>query len=179
MLPNADYENIYTAKYDISGVSAFARVLPRDIARDALIDPKRLLTYAGTSPVAAQKVTVTNPTIANNVVVKNFPRTQRVTERQRYGSFQTLNFGGTLTDQLVLASPTTDRIFLAIQNLSLAGNLFIAFGSAANTTNGFKLFPGGALLLDAVVSQDDIHIISDIAGPTLGVILYANKGIDE
>lgn len=163
MLPNQGYDYTYTGKYGLFQFSGIAEIPPHDVWG---IDLSRLLTISQAESMSARGDA---PTSNDPVILVNDP--------QKYGyvSNMTINLTVALTDTLILPEPSTTRTFLSIQNLSLANNLFVSFGAAPTLTNGFKLFPGGSILMDSFVAQDDIHIMCDVA-PLAGVLLYSNKG---
>lgn len=96
-----------------------------------------------------------------------------VTEPQRYGYVATGN-GALLanTDTTVLLQPDSQRTFLVVQNTDAALDVWVNFGAAAAVNRGIKLTSGGILLMDAFVSQDDVHLFS--TGAALFGISYSN-----
>ena len=67
---------------------------------------------------------------------------------------------------LFLYSPQGKRNFLAIRNTSATANIYLDFNKDATVNSVFKISPGGTILFDAVVPQDDLYMISDTAGAT-------------
>lgn len=99
-------------------------------------------------------------------------------QNMTYGKFSNVALSIGVVDSLVLPAPVSKRIFLLIQNTHGIQNLFVAFGTVATNQNGVRIGPGGSLLLDNIVAQDDVHIIADGLGTT-GVLLYSNKNPNE
>lgn len=100
-----------------------------------------------------------------------------VTDSLKYGSFNNVILNVGLVSQLVLPQPQAGsvRTFLLIVNTHATQSLFVRFGAQSDALIGLVLLPvGGAIGLDAVVSQDDIHIIGNGAATT-GVLIYCNK----
>lgn len=104
--------------------------------------------------------------------------TSPVVEQMRYGDFANLPLSIGVADQLVLIKPQSKRIFLCICNNHATQSLFVAFGTVSTPALGLKILPGGALTLDSVVPQNDIHIISDGAA-TNGALVYCNKEMGQ
>jgi hypothetical protein len=79
-------------------------------------------------------------------------------------------------DVLAITSPPEIRSFLLIRNdQSSPGNAFVALDTQASAATAFvTLSPGGYILMDSFVLQNDIHIAAATAGTTLVVITYAN-----
>ena len=101
-----------------------------------------------------------------------------VREVNRYAFCSTIPlFVGTV-NQEVLTQPDTARILLIIRcDASSAGSLLVAFGTVASiNTAAFTIPPGGVLLLDYVVPQDDVNVIGSAAG-CVGTLVYANSGL--
>lgn len=67
-------------------------------------------------------------------------------------------------DSLVLERPRNTRIFAVIQNNLAAGNISVNFDAVASATNGILIAPGGNLLFDNAVPQNDIHVFASGAG---------------
>lgn len=95
-----------------------------------------------------------------------------------FGSFSTINTIVGTANILILPAPSTKRIYLLIQNVSAANNLFVGFGNAVTPTTGIKIPPGGNYELNAIIPQDDVNIVADGLN-TACAIIYSNKGINE
>lgn len=111
--------------------------------------------------------------------VQTEPRAQPLTgivEPYRRGGFVSLSQAvGTASVQFLTQSNTT-RNFLYLRNASTAAqNLFIEFAKAATVNSAVRLAPGGFIGFDVVVPQDDLYVISDVAG---AVLAYAYSTID-
>ena len=135
----------------LSSQTQVAKVLPTDLG----IDRSRL------NPIPSAKA----PT-PNSVNPMQFGN----------GSLLGLTVG--LTDQLVLPSPTTKRVYLLIQNTHATQNLYVNFGANASVNSGIRIIAGGNYELTQFIPQDDIHIIADGINTT-GVLVYSNKGTNE
>lgn len=79
---------------------------------------------------------------------------------------------------LILSQPDTTRILLSIRcQAASPGNLLVAFGQAATlATAAFEIVPGGVVLLDYAIPQDDVYIAGAVPN-SLGVLLYANSSL--
>lgn len=66
-----------------------------------------------------------------------------------------------------LDAPIGYRNYLAFRNSNGAANIYIEFGKDATTLSVLKLAPGSIILLDTVISQDDIYAMADAVGATL------------
>ena len=105
--------------------------------------------------------TVGNPWTADAVSIR---------DAYRYASFTDIAIAVGTTSFKFLDSPIGKRNFIGLRNASAgAQNLFISFGGAASTTSFMKLAVGQILVLDTVVPQDDLWVISDAAA---GVLAY-------
>lgn len=63
------------------------------------------------------------------------------------------------------------RAALAVQNNDTANILYVAFGVAANASNGFAVQPQQGILLDVVCPSDAVNFIWADAGAHTGVVL--------
>lgn len=74
----------------------------------------------------------------------------------------------------VLTQNSRARNYISLRNsFNSAGNLFVGFGAAGNDgTADYVLEPGGQMLLDGAVPQDDLFISTDAAN-TFGAIAYS------
>lgn len=97
-------------------------------------------------------------------------------ETYRYASLQDVALTVGTTSVKFLDAPIGKRNMLAFRNASTGvQNLFIGFGAQASTLNWLKIAPGGLILFDAVVPQDDLYVIADAAAATL-VYAYSTFG---
>lgn len=74
-------------------------------------------------------------------------------------------------DKLVLSRPGNTRVFLLIYNPN-AANLYFAFDQQANASC-LPIPPGGNLLMDVFVPQNDLHLFYTGAAVTVP-IMYSN-----
>lgn len=99
------------------------------------------------------------------------PQTVPIREVYRYASLTTISITVGTTSQKFLDQPIGKRNFLGFRNASSAAqNLYIDFNGNATTSSWLYLAPGTFVLFDNVVPQDDLYVISDVAG---GVLAYA------
>jgi hypothetical protein len=77
-------------------------------------------------------------------------------------------FFGTVGTQAVLVRKAESRIYLLIQNTSLANQLFVAFGYAPQIVTGgatgFLLAPNGGSIEPSAVPQQDVWLVASGAG---------------
>ena len=107
------------------------------------------------------QTTVNNPWASDAVAIR---------DAYRYASFTDISVAVGTTSFKFLDSPIGKRNFIGLRNASAgAQNIFISFGGAASTTSFMKLAVGQILVLDTVVPQDDLWVISDAAA---GVLAY-------
>jgi len=105
----------------------------------------------------------------------DLPKAQ-ITEPQRYGETILTNpVTLVAANAVVLQQPATTRVFLMIQNLDAAADMWINFGANAAVNRGFKLGPGGIAFYDSFVPQDEINVFS-VAAVTYA-LHYANKAL--
>jgi hypothetical protein len=82
---------------------------------------------------------------------------------------------GTVSTQATLIRPAESRIYLLLQNTSLANQLIVAFGYAPQLVTGgatgFVLAPNGGSIEPACIPQQDVWVFGSAAGTTwvLGV----------
>ena len=88
-------------------------------------------------------------------------------ETYRYASLQDVAITVGTTSIKFLDQPIGKRNMLGFRNASTGTqNLYIGFGAQATTANWMKIAPGGIVLFDAVVPQDDLYVIADAASAT-------------
>jgi len=88
-------------------------------------------------------------------------------ETYRYASLQDVAITVGTTSIKFLDAPIGKRNMLGFRNASTGTqNLYIGFGAQATTSNWMKIAPGGIVLFDAVVPQDDLYVIADAASAT-------------
>lgn len=100
-----------------------------------------------------------------------------VREINRYPLTTTLILNETAS-RLVLTQPDTTRVLLSIRcSAASPGDLWVALGQNATVdTAAFVIVPGGIILLDYTIPQDDIYVAGSMAG-CLGVLVYANSAL--
>ncbi|HJW55874.1 MAG TPA: hypothetical protein VJ577_11420 [Burkholderiaceae bacterium] len=103
-----------------------------------------------------------------------------VADTMRYGDFShiQINVGANGLSEPILTRPSTKRTFLMIQNTHAGNSLYIGFGSQPSATLGIAIAPGGSLLLDAVVAQNDVYVSGSGAGTT-GLLTYCNQAFGQ
>ena len=85
-----------------------------------------------------------------------------------YASVVTVSLTVGTTSIKFLDAPIGKRNFLGFRNASTGGQiLYIDFNSQATTSAWLALTPGTLVLFDTVVPQDDLYVISDLAGAVL------------
>ena len=74
-------------------------------------------------------------------------------------------FLATNASQLIIPA-NYRRTMVIVQNLEAAGglNLFVAFGTDASATNGFRVVPGGDFFSDYSALTDDVYVFFDAPG---------------
>lgn len=69
----------------------------------------------------------------------------------------------TTESQKVIDQPNTVRNLLIIRNTDAAAVVNVEFGAPATALSAIQLQPGETILFDAVVPQDDLYLIADVA----------------
>lgn len=100
----------------------------------------------------------------------------RITEPQKYSEtvISTVLSAAAL-NSVVLQQPATTRVFLCVQNLDAAVDLWLNFGAVAAVNRGIKVLPGGSVFYDAFVPQDEINMFT--ASSIRYTLHYANKAL--
>ena len=94
--------------------------------------------------------------------------TVNIRENYRYASLITVTLPIGTTSIKFLDQPIGKRNMLGFRNASTgAQNIYIEFNGTATTGSWLLLAPGSIILFDTVVPQDDLYVISDLAGATL------------
>jgi len=62
------------------------------------------------------------------------------------------------------------RRFLEIQNMSLANDISVAFGSAASVNDGITLTPGQVAIYDVGCPTDSLNIFCAVAGQRVAIL---------
>lgn len=88
---------------------------------------------------------------------------QDVRDSFKYASITTISLTIGTTSLKFLDAPIGKRNFLGFRNPSTTANIYVDFNSQASTNSWLKIGPGGLVLFDNVVSQDDLYVISDTA----------------
>lgn len=90
----------------------------------------------------------------------------------RYASFNNIPLLIGVADQVVLQHATDIRVYLFLINTHPVNTLFLAFKTLSTAVLGVPIAPNlGFFEFNAVVPQDDVHLIANAAGTT-GVMLY-------
>ncbi len=91
-----------------------------------------------------------------------------IRENYRYASLIDVSLTVGTTSVKFLDSPIGKRNMLGFRNASTGGQiLYIGFGGPATANSWLSLTAGTLLLLDTVVPQDDLYVLSSAAGGTL------------
>jgi len=153
-------------------------------------------TFTIPSQAAQRKVVNINDNVFQNVnapsVMQSSQTTQQtmqqmfmelsgVFEPSRYCDFAMLPVLIGTQDQIVLQPSSSIRAFLFVLNNDLnstGATIFFGCGQNMNIggTNGIPLAAGASLFFDTVVPQNDIHLISTLAGCT-ALIMYGQKSV--
>jgi hypothetical protein len=105
-----------------------------------------------------------------------FPITQKVLDPHHYASVIEGNFpvpASTSPAAKVVDAAPVYRNFLAIRNTDAAANVLLGFGRAASPLSVFSLAPLQLMVLDTVIPQGDIYVLSS-AGVASVSIAYSN-----
>lgn len=105
-----------------------------------------------------------------------------ISEPQRFNDTAMFAFPVTNVSTLVLTRTASARTLLVIQNQS-DDPIWVNFGSAAVIGLGIMLSPGdiatgvagGAVFYDSSIPQGEVHMISNVAGPSQVIVQYANQ----
>lgn len=96
--------------------------------------------------------------------------TQLVRERHRYAEVIETPWSVGVTSVKVLTQPSGLRNFLLLRNISTGAQIiFVSLGNTATLQSSLRLASNQAILLDAVVPQNELNAISDLAGGALMV----------
>jgi hypothetical protein len=88
---------------------------------------------------------------------------QDVRDSFKFASITTVSLTVGTASFKFLDAPIGKRNFLGFRNPSTTATLYIDFNSQASTNSWLALFPGTIILLDNVVPQDDLYVISSAA----------------
>lgn len=89
-------------------------------------------------------------------------------EVYRYASVVTVSLSVGTTSIKFLDAPIGKRNFLGFRNASPGAQiLYIEFNANATTGAWLAINPGTLVLFDTVVPQDDLYVVSDLAGAVL------------
>jgi hypothetical protein len=105
--------------------------------------------------------------------VQNFDpaATYNVREAHRYATLTDLSLTVGTTSVKFLDEPTGRRNMLGLRNASAGAQiLYIGFNQDAVSTSWLSLTAGTIVLFDDVVPQDDLYVLSSLAG---GILAYA------
>jgi hypothetical protein len=98
----------------------------------------------------------TTPSAATGLV-------QDVRDSFKYAQITTVSLTIGTSSFKFLDAPIGKRNFLGFRNPSTTANIYIDFANQASSNSWLKIGPGGLVLFDNVVSQDDLYVISDTA----------------
>jgi hypothetical protein len=115
------------------------------------------------------------PAIASGAVVQARDAAP-VREAHRYAQINgSVVFPVSVTSRLVLPAPQNFRNLLIVRNSTALGGqtVYLEFGREANGDSAIELTPGGTILFDTVVPQDDIYAIAP-GGPTSITVSFSN-----
>lgn len=97
--------------------------------------------------------------------------TANIRENYRYASLIDVSIVVGTSSVKFLDSPIGRRNMLGMRNASTGGQImYIGFGGPASTNSWLAMTAGTIILLDTVVPQDDLYVLSSAAG---GVFSYA------
>lgn len=105
--------------------------------------------------------------------VQNFDpaATYNIRENYRYATLTDLSLVIGTSSVKFLDAPTGRRNMLGFRNASAGAQiLYIGFNQDASATSWMALTPGTIVLFDDVVPQDDLYVVSSLAG---GILSYA------
>jgi hypothetical protein len=88
---------------------------------------------------------------------------QEVRDSFKFASITTVSLTVGTTSFKFLDAPIGKRNFLGFRNPSTTATLYVDFNSQATTGSWLALYPGTIVLLDNVVPQDDLYVISSAA----------------
>jgi hypothetical protein len=88
---------------------------------------------------------------------------QDVRDSFKYAQITTVSLTIGTTSFKFLDQPIGKRNFLGFRNPSTTANIYIDFANQASVNSWLKLGPGGLVVFDNVVSQDDLYVVSDTA----------------
>jgi hypothetical protein len=100
----------------------------------------------------------------------------QVVDPSRSGDAIQLNLTANIASRLVLPRQAGKRLLLAIVNTDLANKIYVKFGSAASSTSGRPINPGGDVFYDSFVPQDEVHIAAAANGTNF-YIEFAYKDV--
>ncbi|MGV0999706.1 MAG: hypothetical protein ACOYBQ_10300 [Fluviibacter sp.] len=103
---------------------------------------------------------------------------QWVAMAHQYASMINNVYVAGLASQKIIDAPVSYRNMLAFRNVNAVANIFIQFGSDASQRSVFRLTPNTMILFDAVVPQDDIYVLADLAGQFVSVA-YSTIALPE
>jgi hypothetical protein len=97
-------------------------------------------------------------------------------DTMKYGDYAHIGFsvGTTGNNTPILTRPSNKRIFLLIENTHATQSLFVGFGIVPGSTIGITIAPGGNLMLDNTLPQNDVYLAGSGAATT-GKLTYSNQ----
>jgi hypothetical protein len=142
------------------------------------VGPRWLGSAVARIPIESGTLPKSGP---NDTAYQRYPRRwvppAPVFDAYRFSRWIQLNqtLGPPPADVLLIAAPDVYRTVLLLSCASNSpGSVLIAFDNFATLAGAvFTITPGGTILLDFNVPQNDVHAAGTVAG-TLGVFAYAN-----
>ena len=136
-------------------------------AREAWNEPSNI---PGSPHNLPSRPDVTNPAT---------PITDALTTRDpyRYASFTDISLTVGTASYKFLDAPIGKRDFLGFRNASTAAQIiYVGFGGAASANSFLALTAGQMIVLDTVVPQDDLWVVSSAAGGILSYVYSTFAG---
>ena len=99
---------------------------------------------------------------------------QPVIDPHHYAYITEGQFNAGLISLRMIEESPTKRNYLMIRNTSATAVIFVSFGRDATSVSPVRLSSNQMMLLDAVVPQDDVYVLSDTAAT---VVAYAYSTI--
>jgi len=132
--------------------------------------PQYVPGYPHNLPAKADAGLPSGPGTSTTTNFPGYSSTVSITDPYRFASYVDLSIITTTTSVKFLDQPIGKRNTLAFRNSSTSGQvIFIGFGGNATSNSWLQLTPGTIVLLDTVVPQDDLYVVSDV---TAGVLSY-------
>jgi len=118
------------------------------------------VTAPGTTP---QFQTATAAQRAATTQAATFGLVQDVRDTFKFANITTVSLTIGTTSFKFLDQPVGKRNFLGFRNPSTTATIYIDFANQATANSWLALGPGGLVLFDNVVSQDDLYVVASAA----------------